>query len=80
MQFNSEDDVSITLQDEVIIVKTFVKLLGVKIDNKLDFKEHISNIYKKASIKLHALARIAPCMNKDKLRILMKAFIVDVPQ
>ena len=52
-----------------------VKLLGIKIDNKLDFNEHIYNIYKKASLKLHALARIAPYMNKEKLRILMKTFI-----
>ena len=29
----------------------------------------------KASLKLHALARISPFMNKHKLRILMKAFI-----
>ena len=49
---NHEDDVSITLKDEVIIGKTFVKLLGVKIDNKLDFNEHISNIYKKGQYKI----------------------------
>ena len=46
-----EDEVSITLDKEVIKVK----LLGIKIDNKLDFNEHIYNIYKKASLKLHAL-------------------------
>ena len=51
-----------------------VKLLGIKINNKLDFNEHISNIYKKASLKLQPLARIAPYMNKEKLRILMKTF------
>ena len=45
-----------------------VKPLGIKIDNKLDFNEHISNIYKKASLKLQALAMIAPYMNKEKLR------------
>ena len=32
-------------------------------------------IYKKASHKLHALARISSFMNKNKLRVLMKAFI-----
>ena len=70
-----EDEVSITLDTEVIKGNKTVKLLGIKIDNKLDFNEHISNIYKKASLKLHALARIAPYMNKEKLRILMKTFI-----
>ena len=70
-----EDEVSITLDKEVIKGNKKVKLLGIKIDNKLDFNEHISNIYKKAILKLHALARIAPSMNKEKLRILMKTFI-----
>ena len=59
-----EDEVSITLGKEVIKGNKTVKLLGIKIDNKLDFNEHISNIYKKASLKLHASARIAPYMNK----------------
>ena len=34
------------------------KLLGVKIDNKLYFESHISSLCKKASQKLHALARV----------------------
>ena len=70
-----EDDVSITLDKELIKGNKTVKLLGIEIDNKLDFKEHISNIYKKASLKSHTLARIVPCTNREKLRILMKAFI-----
>ena len=37
---NHEEDVSITLGDEIIIGNKFVKLLGVNIDNKLDFNEH----------------------------------------
>ena len=55
-----EDDMSITLDKEMIKGNKTVKLLGRKIDNKLDFNEHISNIYKKASLKLHSSARIAP--------------------
>ena len=70
-----EDEISITLDKEVIKGNKTVQLLGIKIDNQLDFNEHISNIYKMASLKLHALARIAPYMNKEKLRILMKTFI-----
>ena len=71
---NHEDEVYIYLDNEVIKGNKFVKPLGIKIDNKLDFNEHISSIYKKAILKLYALARIAPFMNKEKLRILMKAF------
>ena len=41
----------------------------------LDFNDHVFMIYEKASHKLHALARISPFMNKNKLRVLMKGFI-----
>ena len=36
---------------------------------------NISNICKKANLKLRALARVAHLMKRDKLRVLMKAFI-----
>ena len=35
------------------------KLLGVIIDNKLDFTEHLNTVCKKANLKLHALNRIS---------------------
>ena len=34
------------------------KLLGVIIDNKLDFREHLNTIGKKANLYLHSLNRI----------------------
>ena len=50
-------------------------LLGVKIDSKLSFENHISSLCKKASQKLHALARVVKYMNLEKLKCLMKAFV-----
>lgn len=50
-------------------------MLGVTIDNKLDFSEHVSNICKTVSSKLHALARISNFMSQEKLRVIMKSFI-----
>ena len=50
------------------------KLLGVKIDSKLSFEKHIEQIYATATAKLKALARIAPFMNIQKKKVLMKAF------
>ena len=35
------------------------KLLGVKLDHKLSFDDHISELCKKASRKIHALSRAA---------------------
>ena len=52
-----------------------VKLLGIHIDNNLNFDYHVSQLCKKASRKLHALARIAKYMNINKQRMLMKAFV-----
>ena len=52
-----------------------VKLLGATIANKLNFDEHITKLSKKASQKIHALARISNFMSLEKLCIIMKAFI-----
>ena len=51
------------------------KLLGVKIDSKLSFENHVSFLCKKASQKLHALARVVNFMDLAKRKSLMKAFI-----
>ena len=71
----NSDKASIIIDNNVIRSSSSVKLLGVTIDNKLKFDEHVSAICKNASTKLHALARVATYMNSDKLRVLMKAFI-----
>ena len=65
----------INIGNEEITDEASVKLLGITIDNKLNFNEHVSNICKKANQKLHALARIAGYLDSNKLRIIMKTFI-----
>ena len=50
------------------------KLLGVQIDSKLSFENHVSKLCQKASNKLYALARIS-YMDQRKLRTLIRAFI-----
>ena len=50
-------------------------LLGKTIDSNLTFENHINSICKKASRKLSALARIAPHMNIQKRRTIMKSFV-----
>ena len=50
-------------------------LLGITIYSNLTFENHIRNICKKASQKLNALARIAPYMNIQKRRTIMKSFV-----
>ena len=42
------------------------KLLGVTFDHKLSFDDHIFELCKKASRKIHALSRVAFYMNISK--------------
>ena len=42
---------------------TCKKLVGVKVDKKLSFNEHLDGIIKKASRKVSALTRILPFMD-----------------
>ena len=51
------------------------KLLGLWIDDKMTFEEHVKTLLKKGNQKLHALIRVSKYMSKEKLRILMKTFI-----
>ena len=52
------------------------KLLGIKIDNKLNFNTHFDEICKKAGQKLNALVRVTPSMDLSKRRILLNAFFI----
>ena len=51
------------------------KILGVTIDNKLSFDEHIINICKTANKKLNALSRINHYMKQNQKEIL-SSFII----
>ena len=50
------------------------KLLGINIDNKLNFDMHVASLCKNASRKMHVLARITPFMSIPKKRMLLNAF------
>ena len=71
----NQRNVSITLGRENIESSDSVELLGIQIDNNLNFNNHVSNLIKKGNQKLHALARISKYLSQDKLKIIMKTFI-----
>ena len=52
------------------------KMLGVTIDNKLSFDEHIINICKTANKKPNALSRINHYMKQNQKEILLSSFII----
>ena len=43
---------------------SFEKLLGIIVDSKRNFEEHLEGIIKKASWKLNVLPRITPYVNQ----------------
>ena len=52
------------------------KLLGVTIDRKLNFNEHVTNLCDKASKKIQALTRIFPYIPQTQKRLLMNAYFM----
>ena len=80
----------VKIEDSQVFNSKSKKLLGITIDNNLTFNEHVSHLCKKASQKLHALARVSGYMNLAQRRTIMKSFIncqfgycplgVDAPQ
>ena len=69
-------------QDEVIIRightenrnSDYEKLLGTKVDAKLNFNKHLNDIISKANNKINALSRVMPCMSLSKKKKLVSLF------
>ena len=56
-------------------VSNDVLLLGITIDKKLTFKQHVENLCRKAQYKLHVLRRIRKFLTIKKAKMLGNAFI-----
>ena len=52
-----------------------VTLLGLTIDNRLTFKDHINILCRRASLKVHTLRRIKKYLTTVKAKLLYNAFI-----
>ena len=59
--FSGNDNVSANIDDNTIISENKNELIGIILNSKLSFEDHINN-RKKASQKLNALAKVAPYM------------------
>ena len=72
----NKNECSVSLENNNIESEKTVELLDITIDNNLKFSNHVTKLCTRANQKLHALARISKFMTEDKLRILMKAFVI----
>ena len=74
---STNEQLEILIEDSSFKWSSYEKLLGVKIDSKLNFDDHLKSICSKASNILRALARTTPYTSIEKknfltLRILKK--------
>ena len=70
---NTDENVTLKIKNETITISSNQKLLGVLFDNKFNFG--VTSLYRKASQKLNALARVAHYMNVAQHRSVMNVFI-----
>ena len=53
-----------------------VNILGIYIDNRLNFDYYISQLFKKSGKTLHALSQVLKYMNISQPRLIAKACIM----
>ena len=67
--------IDISLSDKNIKSEEMVKLLGVKLDNKLNFDAHISSVSKKAVTQLNVLKRLKQFIGFEERKTLVQSFV-----
>ena len=61
---------------QVIDIKPILKILGVTLDNKLSFKDHVTIMLKKAYAKIAALRRIKRLIPSSIMISLYKTYVL----
>ena len=67
---SSKVPIDIQISNIKVISESSFKLLGIYVDNSLNFDYKVSNLCKKVSKKLHALARIFKYVETSKAGLL----------
>ena len=73
---NSAQEIQTNIGEIAISNSECEKLLGIHFDNKVIFEPHVRSLYKKASQKLRAFARIAYFLKFEQRKLLLNAFII----
>ena len=59
---------TVRIGDTEIENNKYEKLIGIKVNTKLTFNQHLNNIISKASRKVNALSRVMPYTSLSKKR------------
>ena len=70
------DPVSFYINGNKLVSENQVKLLGVVIDNKLNFSKHIQTICKTTNNKISQLIRMRRYMSIEQSRSIVNAYIL----
>ena len=65
----------LTIDEKVINYSENVTLLGLEVDNNLNFDEHISKIFDKSARQLNAICKIGHLIGSEERKILINSFI-----
>ena len=66
----------LVIDDENVLSVSSVKLLGIQVDDKLNFNLHISNICKSSANQLNALVRLKKFLSFKTKKVLISSFIL----
>ena len=70
-----EKKYDLNINNSIISSEKSVTLLGIEIDNKLNFDKQVSNICRKANNQLNAIGRIQNCLGKKEKEAVINAFV-----
>ena len=69
-------DITLQIKDKTIQSKQHVKLLGVTIDDKLNFDKHIGDICSRAGGQLNSLYRMCKFMSPKTIKAAINSFVM----
>ena len=69
-------NISLPIEKNNIKSVDVVKLLGIKVDSKLSFNPHVTELCKKSNQKLRALRRERKFLSEDQAKLLVNSYIL----
>ena len=71
-----DDSIVLDIGNVSIDVVSSVKLLGITIDSKLKFDQHVAKLCQKSNNKISAFSRVSHHLNEKQSRLLYNSFIM----
>ena len=66
---------SLNINSNSIIFSNWVKILGIKIESRLNFEPHVSDLCKSAARQLNSHLRLKPYLTFEVRKILIESFV-----